>query len=173
MDFRNYKITPIEILFEENQREFEWTAITDKIAGGLSKADLIQHEEYLEMSGHIKKSGILRWAALRSKRKIQDLSNYNFIEIRLRTDGQPFEFQMEYKEGWQDEKLSVTIDLVKDHWTTWHVDMDDLKLFNMQEGYMTRRPKDEFKETILRYNFLHLRDESSDFKLDIEYIKFH
>ena len=65
------------------------------------------------------------WAGMRSKKEAHNLSDYKFIEIKIRTDGQPYHFQMEHDDAWEKDKLGITIDIVKNKWKTMHMEMAD------------------------------------------------
>jgi hypothetical protein len=163
-----------EILFGKNETDFAWSSFTDQVIGGLSRASVLLNHEELIFEGTVVPSVHSSWAGFRSKKQLQDLSSYKFIELKIKTDGQPFEIQLEWNEAWQDEKLSQKVDIVGNQWKVMHLEMEKFRLFNIYEGYLTRRPKlQECLSNVLRYNFLFKRDEKDDVQFEIEYIKFH
>jgi len=167
-------ITPKEIIFGEEKKTLTWTTFTDEVVGGLSKGKLLRHEDFLEFSGSLFPSIDKGWAGMRSVHELHDLSSYKFIEIKIKTDGKPYHFQMEYDPSWQNDKLSTIIDIVSNQWKVMHIEMEAFQIYNTKTGFLNRKPKlEENLKMIHRYNILSSSKNVSDFNFQIEYIKFH
>jgi hypothetical protein len=164
---------PKEIFFGDSNSNLVWIPFTDTVVGGHSIAKIIQHEDHMEFTGKIQyvlKNG---WAGLRSRKNAHDLSDYKFIELKIKTDGMPYRFQLEHDMAWQNDKLSVTIDIVANQWKVMHLEMADFKIFNANQGEITKKPKLDLLKCIYHYNILTTKDKSQDFNFQIEYLKFH
>ncbi|KQC33754.1 hypothetical protein AAU57_10750 [Nonlabens sp. YIK11] len=169
----NY-IKPEVILFGAQNQNITWHTFSDQVVGGLSKGDIIFHEDYLEFKGSLKPTLDRGWAGLRSKKEEHDLSDYKFIEIKIKTDGQPYHFQLEHNPAWQEDKLSVEIDIVANQWKVMHLEMADFKIYNTHKEYISRKPKlEHYLSEIQRYNILASHRKTTDFNFQIEYIRFH
>ncbi len=169
-----YLTKPQEIFFDEQTNDNKWVVFSDQVIGGLSKGEVLQHEEFIEYKGQIKPILEKGWCALRSKRENHDLQDYKFIELKIKTDGKPYHFQLEYDPAWQGEKLSTEIDIVSNQWKTMHIEIERLKLFSFNHGYLERKPKLGKKlPYIQHYNIVSSSKEATTFNFQIEYIKFH
>ncbi len=166
-------LKPTEIYFGESVKSLDWIPFTDQVVGGASQAEIVQHEEFMELKGRVRKDLKSGWAGLRSKKQAQDLSGYKFIELKIKTDGFPYQFQLEHDLAWKNDKLSITIDIVANQWKVMHIEMADFRIFNTPKGIIDRKPKLELLECIYRYNILASREETKDFNFKIEYLKFH
>ncbi|SCY07851.1 Complex I intermediate-associated protein 30 (CIA30) [Nonlabens sp. Hel1_33_55] len=165
---------PDILLFGDQRENLTWSKYTDEVVGGLSKGEIIHHEEFLEFTGTLKPTLDHGWAGLRSKKEQHDLSDYKFIELKIKTDGQPYHFQLEHNPAWQEDKLSIEIDIVANKWRTMHLEMEDFKIYNTHTKYLTRKPKlNTILNAIKRYNILASSKNAADFNFQIEYIKFH
>ncbi len=170
-----YLVKPKELIFDEYTNDNKWLTFTDEVIGGLSTGDALQHDNYVEFKGKLRPSyGKRGWCALRSPKGNHDLEDYKFIEIKIKTDGKPYHFQLEYDLAWQGEKLSTKIDIVSNQWKVMHIEMSDLKLFDFKNGYLDRKPKLGRKlPYIHHYNIVACNEEKADFNFQIEYVKFH
>lgn len=167
-------ITPKEIFFDEKNRNLEWSAFTDQMIGGLSRGNIKQHEEHLEFSGNVRPVSDQAWAGMRSRSQAHNLSDYKFIELKIKTDGQPYHLQMEFEDAWQKDKLGIEIDIVKNQWKTMHLEMADFKTYNNREGFLNKKPKlTKVLPLIKRYNIMASSKYQIDFNFQIEYLKFH
>ncbi|WP_194852614.1 CIA30 family protein [Nonlabens antarcticus] len=165
---------PKEIFFGESNTNLVWIPFTDQVIGGNSKGEVLQHEAHLEFTGSV--DNVVKgrgWAGLRSRKEAHDLSDYKFIELKIKTDGLPYQFQLEHDMAWQNDKLSTTIDIVSNQWKVMHLEMADFKIFNAHKNDITRKPKIELLKCIYRYNILAARENNRGFNFQIEYIKFH
>ncbi|BAO56202.1 CIA30 family protein [Nonlabens marinus] len=166
-------VKPKEIYFGESVKSLSWIPFTDQVVGGNSSAEVVQHEDFIEFKGRVRKDLKTGWAGLRSKKQAQDLSDYKFIELKIMTDGFPYQFQLEHDLAWQRDKLSLTIDIVANQWKIMHLEMADFKIFNTPNGIIERKPKLELLSCIYRFNILASREVTKEFNFKIEYLKFH
>ncbi len=164
---------PKEIHFGESNGNLTWIPFTDQVVGGNSRAQLIQHEDFVEFKGNITAHPKSGWACMRSRKFPHDLSAYKFIELKIKTDGHPYHIQMEHDMAWQNDKLAVVIDIVSNQWKVMHLEVADFKIYNAHTGFNTRRPKLELLQCILRYNIVAAGEKHRDFNFQIEYVKFH
>jgi hypothetical protein len=165
------KIIPTEIKFGKNEFRYKWLTYNDSVVGGTSSSELDHHDNHIIFRGEISQSKSLSWCCLRSTKKDQDLSMYTTIAIKLKSDGVPLAFQIEYREGWQDEKISCAIHTVPNEWTTVV-----LPFVDFQPMKFGKKAALEWNTSvlhhILRYNFYVSNENSRPFKLEIESIHF-
>jgi hypothetical protein len=168
----NIKLLPAEIKFKKNEFRFRWLAFNDTVTGGRSNSIAEQHDNHITFSGSLKQLNTTAWSCLRSKKQDQDLSMCTSIAIKLKSDGRPLAFQMEYHEGWQDEKISCVIHPIPNQWTTVHLSIVDFHIVKFGEVSPIKLNPSVLRH-ILRYNFYVEGETSGPFKLEIESIHFH
>lgn len=165
------KLIPTEITFGRNQYRFRWLPFNDTATGGKSTSKLELHHDRIAFSGIIRNINNSAWSCLRSNKIDQDLSTHTFIEIKLKTDGRPYAFEMEYNEGWQNEKLFFMIHTLPFHWTTIQIPIAEFKHVKFRQ-VLDKELDTSVLKHILRYNFHVAEEITGPFQLEIEYIKF-
>jgi hypothetical protein len=165
------KLIPTEIKFGKNEFRYKWLTYNDTAIGGKSISKIEQYDNHLTFRGNLKYTNKAAWSCLRSKKQDQDLSMYTSIAIKLKSDGLPLAFQMEYQEGWQDEKISCVIHTIPDEWTTVHLSIVDFHPIRFGE-IVPGKLNTSVLHHILRYNFYVSSEVSIPFRLEIESIQF-
>ncbi|ALM19780.1 hypothetical protein JCM19294_76 [Nonlabens tegetincola] len=165
-------LIPTEIKFGRNMEyRFKWTPLTDSLTGGKSTGKIIQHDHYVEFCGTIKSVNNSSWSMLRSHKLEQDLSEVKFIEIKLRTDGRPVAFEIEFNPGVQQEKYGYMIRMHKNTWKTIKLPINHFKRVLFHNIIPGEIDKENLKK-VLRYNFYISDGIVGDYSIDVEYIKF-
>ncbi|WP_298956061.1 CIA30 family protein [uncultured Nonlabens sp.] len=165
------KLVPTEITFGKDQLRYQWLPFDDRVMGGKSSSIIEQHDDYITYRGIIRNINNSAWSCIRSNRIDQDLSPYTSIEIKLKTDGRPYVFEIEYNEGWQHEKIGFMIHTVPNNWTTVHFPIADFRRVKFGEMLPGEVDLSVLKH-ILRYNFFVAEAIVGEFKLEVESIKF-
>jgi NADH dehydrogenase [ubiquinone] 1 alpha subcomplex assembly factor 1 len=169
---KTLKLTPTKINFSKDEFRYQWMPFDDSVTGGKSTSTVEIQDNHIVYKGEIKNVNNSSWSSLRSNRIHQDLSNYNNVEIRLKTDGRPYAFEMEYNEGWQHEKIGFMIHTLPNNWTTIHFPFTDFQ--HVKLGEIVKKAVDlSVLKDILRYNFYVAEQITGPFHLEIEYIKFY
>jgi hypothetical protein len=120
-------LIPTEIAFGIGQYRYHWLPFYDKVTGGNSTSKLKLHRKRISYSGIIRNINNSAWSYMRSNKEVQDLSMHSLVEIKLKTDECPYVFEMEYNEGWQNEKLGFMIHTLPYHWTTVQLPIAEFK----------------------------------------------
>jgi hypothetical protein len=162
---------PAEIAFGIHQYRYRWLPLDDKVTGGESTSKLELHHNRITYSGIIKNINNSAWSCMRSNKINQDLSTHTLVEIKLKTDGRPYAFEMEYNEGWQNEKLSFMIHTLPYHWTTVQLPIAEFKHIKFRQ-ILDKELEKNVLSHISRYNFHVAEEITGPFQLEVEYIKF-
>ncbi|WP_213523647.1 CIA30 family protein [Nonlabens sp.] len=165
------KFTPKEIFFGMNQYRYRWITFNDTLTGGKSTSKLEQQQDWITYSGIIRNINNSAWSCMRSNKIEQDLSDYSLIEIKLKTDGRPYAFEIEYNEGWQNEKLVSMIYTLPHHWTTVQLPIHQFKHAKLRQ-ILDKKLDESVLNHVLRYNFHVAEEITGPFQLDIECIRF-
>lgn len=169
-----YAKQPEEIIFGSDNQNLYWVAFSDSVAGGRSRGSIETVEDHLKFHGFILPDINHGWVGLRSKKELHNLSAYKFVELKIKTDGHPYQFQLEHDPAWQEDKLSFTIDIVSNVWKVMHLDISQFKIYNTNVGLINRKPKiHTLLSKIYRYNILAVSKNARPFHFEIQYIKFH
>jgi hypothetical protein len=164
-------LIPKEIAFGIHQYRFRWLPFDDQVTGGRSTSKLKLHHNRIIYSGIIRNINNSAWSCMRSNKINQDISTYTLVEIRLKTDGRPYAFEMEYNEGWQNEKLGFMIHTFPYDWTTVQLPITEFKHVKFRQ-VLDKELDSSVLNQILRYNFHVAEEITGAFQLEVEYIKF-
>lgn len=164
--------TKSTILFNETELRYEWKSYTDAVTGGTSEAKLTFNDDYLTFHGNITKTTNGCWASLRSNTVLQNLTAYQGVEIKLKSDGRPYAFEMEYNVAWQDPKLGYMIITPANEWTVVRIPLKSFKTVQLNTLTKTSVDPSVFK-SINRFNFFVAGKIIGPFELHLEYIKFY
>lgn len=168
---KTIKLIPTEITFGTSQYRYRWLTFNDTLTGGKSTSKIELHHDRITYSGTIRNINNSAWSCLRSNKINQDLSTHSTVEIKLKTDGRPYTFEMEYNEGWQNEKLGFMIYTSAFHWTTLQLPIAEFKHIKLRQ-LLDKELDSSVLNHILRYNFHVAEEITGPFQLEIEYIKF-
>jgi hypothetical protein len=165
------KLIPTEINFGIHQYRYRWLTFDDKATGGKSTSELEYHHDRITYTGTIRNINNSAWSCMRSNKIDQDLSLYSLIEITLKTDGRPYAFEMEYNEGWQNEKLGYMIHTLAHHWTTVQLPIAEFKHVKLRK-ILDKELDTSVLNQVLRYNFHVAEEITGPFLLEIARIRF-
>lgn len=166
-----FKLIPTEITFGEDELRYKWNTLDDQLTGGKSSSRIKQSETFIRYSGTIRSINKSSWSCLRSNRIDQDLSKYKAVKLKINSDGRPYAFQIEFNEGWHDEKLSCVFQSLPNQWTTVHLKFEDFQHIKFTEK-STKILNHSVLNHVLRYNILVAENITGPFKLEIESITF-
>jgi len=160
------------ILFDDSELFYDWKPYTDQVTGGLSTADVQQHDNYASFHGKIKPTSVGSWASLRSNKVERDLSAIKGVELKIRTDGRPFTFEMEFNPAWQDVKVGCKVYPKASMWSVIKLPLSHFEMIHLN-NVVGNYVNDAVFSNIKRFNFFIAEKIKADFRLDICHIKFY
>jgi NADH dehydrogenase [ubiquinone] 1 alpha subcomplex assembly factor 1 len=166
------KIIPSRISFGKDEPRFKWNTLDDKLTGGRSSSKIEKGESTIIYNGIIRGINNSSWSCLRSNKIDQDISSFSGVKIKLRSDGRPYAFQIEYNEAWQEVKLSCSFQTMPNQWNIVDLKFNDFE--HIQFGDTSRKEINKsVLDHVLRYNFYVADKSTGPFSLEIDYIQFY
>lgn len=160
------------ILFNEKELIYDWKPYTDAVVGGTSTAHVKTRDGYVSFRGTINAISSASWASLRSNLVPQDLSLFTGVSLTIRTDGRPYDFEIEYNLAWQDPKAIYTIRPEANEWVTIKIPFANFYTSQLNNVISENVEASAFAR-VKRFNFCVAKKIVGDFRLDIESVSFY
>lgn len=162
---------PEHIKFSNQDFDYTWKILSDELLGGKSNAIITQLENSLKVTGTIIKTHNTAFICLISNKVSLDLSQLSFIEIRIKTDGRPYGFQMEYNEGWQNDKLSYIMKTTSEIWQVIRFPASSFQNIDFK-GISNSSYNPKILSHIYKFGFCVPQSSEGSFEFEIESISF-
>lgn len=157
--------------FGHDKSGADWQIINDGVMGGLSEGKAVFTDSSLCYSGSISLDNNGGFSSLRSRFGAMDLSEYETVSIRFRSEGQPFAFVLETSRVWYQPSFRYQFATAQDEWKTVTMNLAEFK--ETRVGRETGQTISENQlEEVIRMGFINAGKYESDFELEIDYIVF-
>ena len=171
MRFKHPSILPGLITLGIENYDYTWKTFGDQVLGGLSTAHIVQKDTSIKVTGFtINKHG-KAFTCLRSQSLKHDLSNVIFIDIKIKTDGRPYAFELEYNHGWHEEKLGSMINTTAGQWHTVRVPMSSFNKVKFCE-IIDSKYDPKILNNIYRFGFYVSDNIDGPYEFEVESIDF-
>lgn len=151
--------------------ENKWRIVNDGVMGGLSFSRVSVNDEKVIFTGKVSLENNGGFASLRSPIKNYDFSNFNGLEIRLKTDGKRYSISMKETSYFTGYFYTTSYETKADEWMTIKLPFNQFKLyyFGRRMDSNSKIPLDKIKEI----SFLIGDKQEGDFVAEIDYIKLY
>ena len=157
------------IKFSDNTLN-EWYVLNDGVMGGLSKGKLVETDEGVVFFGSVSLSNNGGFTSYRGPWKSYDLSDYQEVEIRYRSEGMKLAFTMETSRRFWIPNYKVSLSKSKE-WITKTFKLVDFKQYRL--GNLTGKSfTEDVKDDIIRVGFITDEKREGDFKFEVAYAEF-
>ena len=149
----------------------QWRIVNDGVMGGLSSSKAIVKDDKIIFNGNVSLENNGGFASLRSPVKNYDFSNFNGLEIRLRTDGKSYSISMKETSYYTGYFYTASFETKAEEWMTIKLPFDQFKLyyFGKRMNSSSQIPIDKIKEI----SFLIGDKQEGDFQVFIDYINLY
>lgn len=148
-----------------------WQIINDGVMGGLSEGTAILTDSSLYYSGRISLDNNGGFSSLRSRFGAMDLSEYETVTIRFRSEGQPFAFVLETSRVWYQPSYRYKFATAGDEWKTATMPLSEFKETRIGRETGAKISDGQLGE-VIRMGFINTGKYESEFELEIDYIVF-
>jgi hypothetical protein len=153
----------------------DWVAVNDIVMGGVSIGDVYYEDNLMIFEGFVSTDSNGGFTSVRGPQSTLDLSDYDRVLIRLRSEGQPFSMVLAHKMFWFEDQFKYDIVDVDADWQTLEIPLDTFENYSFNNGYPTATgtmmtPTD--RESILHVEFMSKLFDDGDFRLEIDFIAF-
>lgn len=152
--------------------KYSWNVFNDTALGGKSVGHITYYDDYICYFGEIININNTGFSRLQSNKLEYNLSKIQEIHLKIKSDGRPYAFEMEFNHGWQHEKLGQLFQSSrKDEWETVILKITDFKVVKFKE-VIGSSYNSKLLRKILRFNFYVAEKIEGPFKLEIASISF-
>lgn len=164
---------PLIYDFGVNKDFGKWSIINDGVMGGLSSAKANLEENALHFAGDVSLKNNGGFVSLRSALGSYDLSDYEFCEIRFKSDTRrQFEILIEKDTPYYLPKFRTKFGGDSQEWTTLTIPLKALEISRM--GNTIQKGVDpKVLNNIRRIGIILSDKQEGSFQLWIDYIKFY
>ena len=150
-----------------------WFTITDNVMGGVSTSKLAQKESSILFSGNISFDNNGGFASFRSGFGKYDLSDYNAVRIKFKSENQKFALTLDNSRNWWEPNYKYEFQSEQSSdWKTVNFNLSDF-----HEEIIGRKSGNKINKGILK-NICQIGIITNDkkegpFTLEIDYIEFY
>lgn len=164
-----FTLQPMKIDFSDDQPD-GWYVLNDGVMGGLSKGKLTETDEGVVFFGRVSLENNGGFTSYRGPWKQYDLTEYEEVTIRYRSEGMRLAFVMETSQRFWIPNYKVNL-ANSDEWVTQTYKLEDFKQYRL--GNLTGESFTEsIKEDIIRIGFITDEKRAGDFKFEVAYVEF-
>ncbi|MFT4623791.1 MAG: hypothetical protein ACI8PZ_002447 [Myxococcota bacterium] len=152
-----------------------WIAVNDTVMGGVSVGDVVYTDSTLVFEGVVSTANNGGFASVRSASGEWDLSDFDTVLVRMRSQGQPFDLVMDDNMGWWDGEFRYALDTTDGEWVDLEIPLKDFGFHDFSTGYpeptgeRMRRPD---RKNVATIQFMSALFEDGDFLLEVDHVAF-
>ena len=139
------------------------------------QGEVIYESDSMVFQGYVSTDSNGGFASVRSPDDVLDLSGYDDLYIRMKSEGQPFSLVLSHTDVWYEGSYRYDITGASDEWQTFVFPLENFQLYEFNGGYPTATG--EWMQPADRSEIFHLElmsklFEDGDFRLEVDYIAF-
>ncbi|MCO4747377.1 MAG: CIA30 family protein [Proteobacteria bacterium] len=155
--------------------ETSWYSVNDTVMGGVSDGRIDYTSNEMVFEGTVSTDSNGGFTSVRSPDSVIDLSAFDRLVVRLRSEGQPFSLVLSHNENWYEGQYRHDISNATGDWQTLEFQLDNFQLHAFSGGYPTptgewMEPQD--REEIYYMELMSKLFEDGPFLLEVDYIAF-
>jgi NADH dehydrogenase [ubiquinone] 1 alpha subcomplex assembly factor 1 len=153
----------------------DWYAVNDTVMGGVSNGTLSFEDETMVFEGNVSTESNGGFASIRSPQDEMDLSMYQRVLIRIKSDGLPFSMVLADSPFWFDDQYKYDIVVPDNEWNIIEIPFEAFEVYELFSGYpeSTGETMDsEDAEELLHMELMSEQFVDGEFKLEVDYIAF-
>ena len=155
--------------------ETRWYAVNDTVMGGVSSGQLVYEDETLLFEGTVSTDSNGGFTSVRGPNETIDISMYERVLIRMKSEGQPFSMILANNPYWFQDQFKYDIEVPNSDWNVIEIPLNEFQVFRTQNGYPTATgimmtPEDG--QRILHLELMSKLFEDGEFRLEVDYIAF-
>ncbi len=160
-----------KIDFGSNGNSSNWRVVNDGVMGGLSQSTAIPYEDYILFSGTTSLQNNGGFVSYRSPYMDYNLEEYDAVEIKFKSTGRSFYFQLDAYRAWWYPNYKHAFSSDSNEWTTVQLPLKDFKEYRIGEQTGKKMPQSQLND-ILQLGIILFDKKQGPFELQIDYIKF-
>lgn len=163
---------PLEIDFGLEKGGSNWGVTNDTVMGGRSRGRARLTEDAVSYAGRISLENNGGFSSLKSGYERLDLSGFEYLEMRVKSQGARFAFTLEMSTRFYLPYYKHAVETKTDDWEVIKIKMTDFKLYRMSRSNGQRLTKED-ASSLIRIGFISDDKREIDFEMEVDYIKFY
>jgi len=160
----------LKIDFGTDQQQ-DWKITNDGVMGGLSEGTAEFTKGHLIFSGEVSLENNGGFSSFKSQFEEMDLSDYESVKIRLKTNGYQLAFTLEVDRRWYMPYFKHAISVTPNEWEVVEIPLTAFKEYRIGDQTGKSLEKQQLKE-VLRVGFITNEKRAGNFHAEIDYIEF-
>ncbi|MFT6819867.1 MAG: NADH dehydrogenase [ubiquinone] 1 alpha subcomplex assembly factor 1 [Myxococcota bacterium] len=152
-----------------------WFSVNDTVMGGVSTGELSYTDEALVFEGVVSTDSNGGFTSVRSETDSTDLSDYDRVVIRMRSEGQPFTVGLSHNRLFTQGQFRHDLEAGTGEWEVREVPLSDFELVNFSGGSPSptdERMQAEDREEIFYMELMSELFVDGAFRLEVDLIAF-
>ncbi|WOI23447.1 CIA30 family protein [Nonlabens ulvanivorans] len=159
------------INFGKDGNTMDWVIVNDGVMGGLSQSTAVSYDNYVLFSGTTSLKNNGGFASYRSPYGNYNLKDYKAVEIKFKSTGRTFYFQLDAYRSWWNPNYKHQFSSNNNEWITVQLPLTEFKEYKV--GQQTGKKISQSQlDDVLRLGIILLDKKEGPFELQIDYIKF-
>lgn len=163
---------PLKIDFGLEKDGRRWGVTNDTVMGGRSEGKARLTRNSVSYSGRISLENNGGFSSFKSPYARIDLSDYEYLEMRVKSKGSRFAFTLEMSTRFYRPYYKQLVETKSEEWETIKLKMSDFKLYRMSRTNGQQLTKEDAAR-LIRIGFISDDKREIDFDLEIDYIRFY
>ncbi len=155
----------------QNCGDCDWFVVLDGVMGGRSNASLEKTPNSIILSGSISLENNGGFASIRTPFSDYDLSGFSQVTLRYRSSGQDFAFSLNNYRRFFRPKFKHSVPQTDNEWQTLSLKFEDFEKMRLSQR-LGSPPSQKELSRIIRLGLISNEKKASDFKLELDFIRF-
>ena len=166
-----FMANPLIIDFGQNKNA-NWFSVNDTVMGGRSEGNVDYSENSLVFKGSVSFENNGGFASARSSFGSYDLSEYETVTVRYKSDGQSLSLNFDYYRAWWYPNYKATLPATDGEWQSVTIALADLKEYRVGRATGNKISKSQL-EQIIRLGLMTNDKKEGPFQAEIDFVKFN
>lgn len=163
--------TQYDIDFGASCTDCDWYIVLDGVMGGRSDGTVTETAESIIFKGAISLENNGGFASYRSPYKSYDLSPFKEVHIRYKSTGQNFAFTLANYRRFYEPNFKASLPVTNGEWKEVVLLLASFKKYRLG-NLLSGNPSSEELANVIRLGLISNDKKASDFRMEIDYIRF-
>lgn len=155
-----------------NESSSNWQIINDTVMGGRSKAAVEFTGNSMIFTGIVSLKNNGGFVSYRSPYQRFDFNDFKGVEIRYRSTGRAFSFQLETNQAWRLPNYKHSFENTTNEWVIEKLSFSDFEEYRVGRKTGKKMTLSEL-DKVIRIGFILIDKKEGPFQLEVDYVKLY